>query len=97
MRNYLSDNETYILIPGVKTYKTVSLVIGKVETLPQSNNESEKISDLFIRENGKNHLLFRIENRELTFFITSKCNHRCIMCPQKLDIDPIDNDLCNGA
>lgn len=93
MRNYLSDNETYILIPGVKTYKTVSLVTGKVETLPQSNNESEKISDLFIRENGKNHLLFRIENRELTFFITSKCNHRCIMCPQKLDIDPIDNDL----
>lgn len=93
MRNCLIDNETYILIPGVKTYKAVSLVTGKVEKLPQSNDESEKISDLFIRENGKNYLLFRIENKELTFFITSKCNHRCIMCPQQLNIDSIDNDL----
>ena len=82
MRNYLSDNETYILIPGVKTYKTVSLVTRKVEILPQANDEAKKICDLLIRENGKNHLQFRIENRELTFFITSKCNHRCIMCPQ---------------
>ena len=72
MHNYLSDNDIYILIPGVKEYKSVSLVTGKLQTLPQSNNESEKISDLFIQENGKKHLLFRIENRELTFFITSK-------------------------
>lgn len=93
MRNCLSDNETYILIPGLKNYKAVSIVTGKVETFSQPNEESEIISDLLIRENGKNHLLFRIENRELTFFITSKCNHRCIMCPQQLDIDPIDNDL----
>ena len=93
MRNCLSDNETYILIPGIKTYKAICLVTGKVEIIPQPSEESEKISDLFIRENGKNHLLFRIENKELTFFITSKCNQRCIMCPQQLDIDPIDNDL----
>ena len=93
MRNCLNDNETYILIPGLKNYKAVSIFTGKVETFLQPNEESEKISDLLIRENGKNHLLFRIENRELTFFITSKCNHRCIMCPQQLDIDPIDNDL----
>lgn len=93
MRNCLRDNETYILIPGLKTFKAVSLEDGKVETVSQPKDESERIRDLLIRENGKNHLLFRIENRELEFFITSKCNHKCIMCPQKLDIDPIDNDL----
>ena len=45
MRNYLSDNETYILIPGVKTYKTVSLVTRKVEILPQANDEAIKVAD----------------------------------------------------
>lgn len=93
MSKLLSDNETYILIPGIKTYKVVSLKSGNVKKLFQPKNESEKICDLMIREKGKDYLLFRIENRELTFFITSKCNHRCIMCPQKLDIDSIDNDL----
>ena len=93
MHNILNDTETYILIPGIKSYKAVSLKKGNVITLPQPKNETEKICHLLIRENRKNHLLFRIEERALTFFITSKCNHHCIMCPQELNIDPIDNDL----
>lgn len=86
-------SDTLILIPGIKKYKAVDLVSGKVKKYIQPKNESEKILDIMIMENGQKHLLFRIENRELTFFLTSKCNHRCIMCPQKLDIDPVDNDL----
>lgn len=86
-------SDTFILIPGIKKYKAVDLVSGKVKKYLQPKNESEKIHDFMILENGQKHLLFRIENRELTFFITSKCNHRCIMCPQQLDIDTPDNDL----
>lgn len=86
-------SDTFILIPGIKKYKSVDLVSGKVKKYSQPKTDSDKIKDILILENGQKHLLFRIENRELTFFITSKCNHRCIMCPQKLDIDNNDNDL----
>ena len=86
-------SDTFILIPGIKNYKAVDLVSGKVKKYSQPKIESEKINDFFIQEKNKKHLLFRIENRELTFFVTSKCNHHCIMCPQQLDIDSADNDL----
>ena len=86
-------SDTFILIPGIKKYKAIDLVSGKVKKYPQPKNVSEKIHDFMILENNQKHLLFRIENRELTFFITSRCNHRCIMCPQQLDIDTADNDL----
>lgn len=86
-------SDTFILIPGIKKYKAVDLVSGKVKKYSQPKKDSEKIHDFMILENRQKHLLFRIENRELTFFITSKCNHRCIMCPQQLDIDTADNDL----
>lgn len=86
-------SDTFILIPGIKKYKAVDLVSGKVKKYSQPRIESEKINNFFIQEKNKKHLLFRIENRELTFFVTSKCNHHCIMCPQKLDIDSQDNDL----
>lgn len=86
-------SDTFILIPGIKNYKAVDLVSGKVKNYSQPRIESEKINDFFIQEKNKKHLLFRIENRELTFFVTSKCNHHCIMCPQQLDIDSSDNDL----
>ncbi len=33
------------------------------------------------------------ENRELTIVVTTKCNQRCIMCPQRLNIDSPKNDL----
>ena len=85
--------ESVILIPNGKKYKSVGFEIGIVKVCSQPKDNSEKIRDILILENGKKHLLFRIENRELTFFVTSKCNHRCIMCPQKLDIDSPDNDL----
>lgn len=85
--------KTAILIPGLKKYKTIDIETGVVSELSQPKNNEDKISDIMLLENSKKHLLFRIENRELIFFVTSKCNHRCIMCPQKLDIDPIDNDL----
>ena len=83
----------HVIIPGVKEYKAIDLNTGDVQKIPQSKIESERISDIMIFENSQKHLLFRIENRELTFFLTSKCNQRCIMCPQKLDIDTPDNDL----
>ena len=86
-------SDTFILIPGLRKYKAVDLVTGKVKKYPQPKNDSDKIHDLMILENNQKHLLYRIENRELTFFITSKCNHRCIMCPQQLDIDTVDKDL----
>lgn len=95
--NFLGDglmhNGSYILIPGKKKYKVVSLETGDISVFHQPRNESERISDVLLEENKKRNLLFRIENRELTFFLTSKCNQRCIMCPQKLDIDSPDNDL----
>lgn len=86
-------DDTMLLIPGKKKYKSVSLETGDVIVFHQPKVGSEKINDILLEENGKRHLLFRIENRELTFFLTSKCNQRCIMCPQKLDIDSHDNDL----
>ena len=90
----VSESKSFILIPSGKKYKAVDLENGSVKIFSQLKDEAEKIRDIQILENGKKHLLFRIENRELTFFVTSKCNHRCIMCPQKLDIDSPDNDLC---
>ena len=86
-------DKSFILIPSKKKYKKINLETGNIELFSQSKDESEKIHDIMLLENDKKHLLFRIENRELTFFITSKCNHHCIMCPQKLDIDSQDNDL----
>lgn len=83
----------YVLIPGIKTYKAVDLNGGGVTKLFQPKNIADRVNDIMILENGKKYLLFRIENCELTFFVTSRCNQRCIMCPQKLDIDTADNDL----
>lgn len=56
-------------------------------------NEEEKIKDVMICENGKNHLLFRCEKNEITLLVTTKCNQRCVMCPQKLNVDSSENDL----
>lgn len=89
----LNNYETYILIPGMKKFHAISLQTGIKKSFSQAKDGSEKICNIMIRENGRNHLLFRIENRELTFFVTSKCNHRCIMCPQALNIDPINNEI----
>ena len=93
MRKLITDSDTYILIPGIKKYTTVSLSNGIVKKIHQPKNDNEKICDIMICRNKESHLLFRIENRELTFFVTSKCNHKCVMCPQKLNIDSNDNDL----
>lgn len=79
-----------IIIPGEKKYKIIDLVSGTIDSYKQT---SERISDIKLLIEGKQELLYRIENRQLTFFVTSKCNQRCIMCPQKLDIDSIHNDL----
>ncbi|WP_187116185.1 radical SAM protein [Treponema pectinovorum] len=79
-----------IIIPGKKKYKIIDLFSGSTNSF---NQTLEKIHDIIIQVEGKQELLYRIENRQLTFFITSKCNQRCIMCPQKLDIDSIHNDL----
>lgn len=46
-----------------------------------------------ICENSKNHLLFRCGKNEITIVATTKCNHKCVMCPQKLNVDPSENDL----
>mgnify|MGYP007069923883 CR=1 FL=1 len=72
-------DKSFILIPSKKKYKKINLETGKIELFSQSKDESEKIHDIMLLENDKKHLLFRIENRELTFFITSKCNHHCEM------------------
>lgn len=48
--------------------------------------------DAIIQNLIRNHLL-EIEDRELTIIVTTKCNHKCIMCPQKLNIDLLQNDL----
>lgn len=96
MRKYFQSGlsrESMILIPGKKTVKAIILENGNARVYYQSKEKSERITDILLEENGKRHLLFRIENRELTFFLTSKCNQHCIMCPQKLDIDSPDNDL----
>ena len=84
-------NRPTILIPGIKTYKAVDIETGNVVTYKQNINEL--IHDILIFDNDKSSLLFRIEDKQLTFFITSKCNHRCIMCPQKLNIDASNYDL----
>lgn len=86
-------DESYVLIPGIKTYKAVNLKSGTVTKISQPKNISDRVNDIMILENSNKSLLFRIENFELTFFLTSRCNQRCIMCPQKLDIDTTDNDL----
>ena len=86
-------HNTSILIPGRKNYKSVNLESGAVIKFPQPKLDADKVKNIMIFEDGKKNLLFRIENRELTFFLTSRCNQRCIMCPQKLDIDSVDNDL----
>lgn len=93
MHRQFYDSETYILIPGTKNYKAVNLTTGIVKKASYEENYSKKSHDIMLRENGRNHLLFRIEDKEVTFFVTSKCNHSCIMCPQKLNIDSELNDL----
>ena len=70
-----------------------ALHILKILGLPDGDTKNITIAmNVSSAEIGRKDIL-KIENRELEFFITSKCNHKCIMCPQKLDIDPIDNDL----
>lgn len=82
-----------LLIPGTKKYKIIDLITGKVNYEKQPKNPEEKIFNIYIINEKERHLLYRIENRQLTFFITSKCNHNCIMCPQELNIDSLDNDF----
>lgn len=79
-----------ILIPGKKSYKVVDIETGLVSRKKDIKN---KIQDIMLEENGKTYLLHRIEDKNITFFLTSKCNHHCIMCPQQLNIDNEDNDL----
>lgn len=87
-------NKTYILIPCKKNkYKAIEIVSGDVRIHRQTTGQTEPINHIYIIKNGKKHLFFRIENREVTFFVTSKCNQRCVMCPQLLNIDSTDNDL----
>ena len=38
-------SDTFILIPGIKKYKAVDLVNGKVKKYPQPKKYSEKIHD----------------------------------------------------
>ena len=84
-------HKTSILIPGIKTYTIVDVETGSVQIRKQDNKN--KIINILIEQEGQSHLLHRIEDKNITFFITSICNHHCIMCPQQLDIDPINNDL----
>lgn len=72
-------------------YKVINLESGKAKIYRQQ--KKDKIKDVYLLVNNRKQLLFRIENRELTFFLTSKCNQQCIMCPQELNIDSADNDL----
>lgn len=81
-----------ILIPGKLTYKEVDVDTGAVKIHFQPRN-AEKIKDILLQENGENKLLFRIENKVLTIILTTKCDHKCIMCPQQLNIDLKNNDL----
>lgn len=82
-----------ILIPGKGTYKIVDIETGKVSTSKQPQHSSKKVNDIMLETDGERHLLYRIEDKFITFFLTSKCNHKCIMCPQQLGIDSPDNDL----
>lgn len=75
-------------------YKIIDVKTGKAKVSlknPTFLNKDKK--GVFIQDKNGTNLLFRQENRTLTLFLTSKCNHRCIMCPQRLDIDMAENDL----
>lgn len=85
--------DTAILVPSKKFYKKIDLYSGKSKIVKQPKDDSQKIKNVMIFENGKSHLLFRCDGKELTIVVTTKCNQRCIMCPQKLDIDSSENDL----
>src|SRR5574344_390456 len=37
-------------------------------------------------------ITYRIENKTLSILMTTKCNHKCITCPQKLNIDSENHD-----
>ena len=77
-------DEIKILILRKEKYKVTALEDGTIKVYPQPKDESERINDILIEKNGKRNLLFRIEEPELTFFLTSKCNQLCIMCPKNL-------------
>lgn len=94
MYRRIEPDKTYILLPYIKNkYKVIEIVSGNVNIYKQPNEERQKIDNIYIIQNDRKHLFSRIENRELIFFVTSKCNQRCIMCPQLLNIDSSDNDL----
>ncbi len=82
-----------VLIPGRFTYKEIDIESGKVRFHFQPKNKTKRITNIYIYKDGKKYLFSRIEERQLTILLTTKCNHRCIMCPQQLNIDSIDNDL----
>lgn len=88
-----SIDEISILLPSKKFYKKVDLSSGIFQKIRQGKNEDEKIKNVMIYENSKNQLLFRCEKNEITLVATTKCNQKCVMCPQKLDIDSSENDL----
>lgn len=87
------SDEISILVPSKKFYRKVHLISRKSEKIHQSKSPDKKIKNVMISENEKNHLLFRIDRSELTVLVTTKCNQRCVMCPQKLDVDSSENDL----
>lgn len=87
------SDEISILVPSKNFCKKAGLFSGKSKKIRQSKNEEEKIKDVMICENGKNRLLFRCEKNEITLLATTKCNQRCVMCPQKLNVDSSENDL----
>ena len=77
-----------ILIPENRSYKIVDVETGNVTI-----KKDKEVHNILLEEKGKTHLLHRIEDKNITFFLTSKCNHHCIMCPQQLNNDSEDNDL----
>ena len=78
-------------ITTIDNLKETDKAICVVENISEFN-EGDIVS---IDSSGSIKFLYEIQSRHNAVFVTEKCNHRCIMCPQPPVVDEVDKTALN--
>lgn len=84
MKNFVRFTEKFYI-------KDVEIETGKINISRNKENAEKSVKVCF--EDNQSILLGRQENKIMSFVFTTKCNQKCIMCPQLLDNDCLENDM----
>jgi uncharacterized radical SAM superfamily Fe-S cluster-containing enzyme len=91
-----NENRCIVALPGKEEHSGYSLSNGetKISGIDYPEIKRTDLDAILLFDNNQVYEIGRIESttESLTLVLTTKCNQKCIMCPQALDVDSLHND-----